>query len=325
MPRSPFTCRTILFIAATLGLTPCAFAQEKYPARPIEMIIPTAPGGGTDIALRMLAELVEPKLGQRIAIINKTGGSGAVGMNAITQGKPDGYTIGGLWNAPLTMVPHILPTPYQPTDYATVSLVTWAPLLLCTKKDFPANDGKELIEAIRSNPGKYSYGNDGVGATVHLAMERIFGKLGVKAKAVPFAGAGETLKAFLGDHIDMYGGSIAPIQPYLKNSSAKCLIVTSAERNPVLPQASSLADLGVPNESTVLWRGIIAPKAVPAERLAVLETAFAEAASSARFREFMESRGEEARGTSGADLRKLIDNEFAAHAQIMKDVGLNKK
>lgn len=315
-------------LAIALGMSAIALsagAQEKFPSRPIEMVIPTAAGGGTDIAYRMLAELVEPILGQKVVIVNKPGGGGYVGMAAIIQAKPDGYTIGGLWNAPLTMSPHMLPAPYSPGDYAAITLSTWAPTVLCVKAAFPAADGKAFIEELRKNPGKYTYGNDGVGGTLHLATERIFMKLGVKAQAVPFNGAGETLKAFLGDHIHIYGGSIAPVQPYLKNASAKCLIVSAAERNAGVPDASSLTDLGIPEESTVLWRGVIAPKALPADRIAVLQKAFAEAALSEKFKKFMESRGEEAKGSSPAEFRKLIDGEYAAMGKVMASIGLTKK
>lgn len=320
--------RTMKSVGAALALSMVALsavAQEKFPSRPIELVIPTAAGGGTDISLRMLAEVAEPILGQKVVVVNKTGGGGAVGMVAIIQAKPDGYTVGGLWNAPLTMTPHMLPAPYKPSDYAAVSLVTSAPTILCVKAAFPANDGKGFIEELRKNPGKFTYGNDGVGGTLHLASERVFSKLGVKARPVPFAGAGETLKAFLGDHIDIYAGSIPPILPYVKDKSAKCLMVTSAERNSVVPDAAGLADLGVPDEATVLWRGIIAPNGIPADRFAVLQKAFSEAAMSPKFKEFMQKRGEEAKGTSAAEFRKLIDTEYDAMGKVMASIGLTKK
>lgn len=307
-----------------IGLTGAA-AQEKYPSRPIEMVIPTAAGGGTDISLRMLAEIAEPTLGQKIVVVNKPGGGGTVGMAQIVQARPDGYTIGGLWNAPLTMTPHMLPAPYKNSDYAAVTLVTASPTILCVKAAFPANDGKGFIEELRKNPGKYTYGNDGVGGTIQLASERVFSKLGVKARPIPFAGAGETLKAFLGGHIDIYGGSIPPIMPYVKDKSAKCLMVTSAERNASVPEAAGLADLGAPGEATVLWRGIIAPRTLPADRLAVLQKAFAEAAQSAKFKDFMQKRGEEAKGSSSAEFRKLIDSEYEAMGKVMAAIGLTKK
>jgi tripartite-type tricarboxylate transporter receptor subunit TctC len=315
----------IVLALATVGTAFGAWGQEKFPSRPIEMVIPTAAGGGTDIAFRKLAELVEPILGQKVVIVNKTGGGGYVGMASIIQAKADGYTIGGLWNAPLTMSPHMLPAPYAPNDYEAVTLSTWAPTVLCVKTEFPAKDGKEFIEHLRQNPDKFTYGNDGVGGTLHLAAERIFMKLGVKARAVPFNGAGETLKAFLGDHVNIYGGSIAPVQPYLKDKSAKCLIVSAPERNAGVPGASSLTDLGIPEESTVLWRGVIAPKGLPADRLAALQKAFADAAKSDAFKAFMESRGEEAKGSSSGDFRQLIDTEYVSISKVMGAIGLTKK
>lgn len=317
------TVSQLLFLAC-LALS-SAVAQEKYPSRPIELVIPTAAGGGTDISLRMLAEIAGPILGQKIVVVNKPGGGGTVGMAQIVQARPDGYTIGGLWNAPLTMTPHMLPTPYKNGDYAAVTQVTASPTVLCVKASFPANDGKGFIEELRKNPGKYTYGNDGVGGTIQLASERVFTKLGVKARPIPFAGAGETLQAFLGGHIDIYGGSIPPIMPYVKDKSAKCLMVTSAERNASVPVAAGLADLGAADEATVLWRGIIAPRTLPADRLAVLQKAFAQAAQSAKFKEFMHKRGEEAKGSSSAEFHKLIDSEYEAMGKVMAAIGLTKK
>lgn len=318
------TYLAMLSLAGVVAGNASALAQEKFPSRPIEMVIPTAAGGGTDIAMRMLAELAEPLLGQKIAVVNKTGGGGGIGMVAVIKAKPDGYTIGGLWNAPLTMTPHLLPVPYVPTDYTTLTLSTWAPLVQCVKAAFAAKTGKEFIEELRKSPDKYTYGNDGVGGTAHLASERIFSKLGVKARAVPFNGAGETLKAFLGGHVDIYTGSIAPIQPYVKDATAKCLVLTSPDRNAALPDAASLTDLGIASEATVLWRGIIVPNGLPSDRMATLEKAFVEAAKSEKFRSFMEARGEEAKGSTPAELRKLIDSELAAMGTVTAALGLKK-
>src|SRR3990167_8617580 len=140
-----------------------AAAQEKFPARPIEIIVPTPPGGGTDITARLLAELAGPMLGQKVVVVNEAGAGGTLGMSAVVQAKPDGYTLGGLWNAPLTMTPHSQAVPYSLRDYAAISLVDTAPMVMCTQPDFAANSGKEFIEVIRNNPNKYTYGNDGVG------------------------------------------------------------------------------------------------------------------------------------------------------------------
>jgi tripartite-type tricarboxylate transporter receptor subunit TctC len=322
------TTKSSFILAAAFALLAAgapAIAQEKFPSRPIEIIVPTPPGGGTDITARMLAELVEPILGTKIVVVNKAGAGGSLGMNAVVQAKPDGYTLGGLWNAPLTMTPHSQAVPYTPQDYVTISLADQAPSLLCTKMDFPANTGKEFIDVLRANPNKYTYGNDGVGGTLHLSAERIFAKFGAKARPVPFGGAGETLKNFLGGHVDIYAGSIPPIVPHVKAGTTKCLLLTSKEKNSAVPQAASLSELGIPETATYLWHGIVGPKGIPADRVAILEKAFTQAARSDKFRQSMESKGVTAEGASGAEFRKLIDTEYRAMGEIATALGMAKK
>jgi tripartite-type tricarboxylate transporter receptor subunit TctC len=325
-PLRPATLIGVAAIGAAClaAVTQPASAQEKYPARPIEVIVPTPPGGGTDIAFRLLAEIAEPMLGQKLVVVNKAGGGGMIGMAQVVSARPDGYTLGGLWNAPLTMTPHMQQAPYSPADYVTISMADSAPMVLCTKQEFPAKDAREFIEHVRKNPGKFTYGNDGVGGTIQLSVERVFTKLGIKARPVPFGGAGETLKNFIGGHVDIYAGSIPPIVPYVKDASAKCLMLTGPDRNASLPQAASLADLGMSENSTALWHGMVGPKGIPADRLALLEKTFMQAAKTERFRQFMEPKGIKVEGTSGAEFRKVIDSEYAAMGQVMKAIGLTK-
>lgn len=302
-----------------------AAAQEKFPTRPIEIIVPTPPGGGTDITARLLAELAEPMLGQKVVVVNKAGAGGTLGMSAVVQAKPDGYTLGGLWNAPLTMTPHSQAVPYSLQDYVAISLVDTAPMVMCTQPDFPANSGKEFIEVIRNNPNKYTYGNDGVGGTIQLSFERIFTKLGIKARPVPFGGAGETLKNFLGGHVSIYAGSIPPIVSHVKAGAAKCLLLTSKEKSAAVPQAASLSELGIPETATYLWHGIVGPKGIPRDRIAILEKAFAQAAKSDKFRQMMEAKGVTVDGSGAAEFRKLIDTEFKAMGEVVTSLGMAKK
>jgi len=324
-PNTTHVLSALVVCANLLCAASPAAAQEKFPSRPIEIIVPTPPGGGTDITARLLAELVEPMLGQKVVVVNKAGAGGTLGMSAVVQAKPDGYTLGGLWNAPLTMTPHSQAVPYSLQDYVAISLADTAPALLCTKPDFPANTGKEFIEVIRSNPNKYTYGNDGVVGMLHLSTERIFTKLGIKARPVPFGGAGETLKNFLGGHVDIYAGSIPPIVPHVKAGAAKCLLLTSKEKNAAVPQAASLSELGIPETATYLWHGIVGPKGIPPDRVAILEKAFARAAKSDKFRQLMEAKGVTVEGSGAAEFRKLIDTEFKAMGEVVTSLGMAKK
>jgi tripartite-type tricarboxylate transporter receptor subunit TctC len=178
---------------------------------------------------------------------------------------------------------------------------------------------------VRQHPDRYTYGTDGVGATVQLAGERVFRAVGVKLRAVPFGGAGETLKAFLGGHVDIYGGSIPPVVGYVKEGRMRCPLVTSAERNPALPEATSLGELGIPERASDLWRGLIGPRGLPQDRADALEKAFRQAAQTPRFREALAQRGEQVVGSPGAAFRKLIESEFASNGEIIASLGLKKK
>jgi len=316
--------RTILLLV--LLAAAAAQAQERFPARPIEVIVPTPPGGGVDIVTRLLASLVEPALGTKVVVSNKPGGGGALGVAQLTQARPDGHTVAAVWNAPMTILPHTLGVPYALEDYLPITQLTGGtPFVFCAKPEFPAAGGKEFVELLRANPGKYTYGNDGVAGSVQLAAERAFGQLGVRLRPVPFGGAGETLKNFLGGHVDLYGGTIPTILEFVRGRQAKCLLVTSPQRTPALPDAASLGELGVPETASELWRGIIAPKGVPAERAAVLEKAFRQATQHPKFLEFEASRSEAAVGSSAAEFAQLIRAEHQANADVIKRLGLGRK
>jgi len=322
------TARNALVAAMTLGavLMPDAGrAQERFPAKPIEMIIPTAPGGGTDASLRYLSELAEAHLGQKVVILNKPGGSGAVGVTALTTSKPDGYTVAGVWFAPLTVAPHMLPVAYAPTDYVPVSLSVIVPLVFCVKASFPAKTGAEFLEHLRANPDKYTYGTDGVGGASQLAAERLSRVASFKIRGIPFTDSGAILKNFLGDHVNIYMGVIAPIQAYVQSGEAKCLLLTTPDRNAALPDAAGLSDVGHAGAGTLVWRGVIAPKQTPPDRIKILEEAYSKAAKSEQFQAFMQKQGGLAIGSTSAEFAKTVEQDYADFGMIVKDLGIGKK
>ena len=317
-----------MFAGAVLALAGSAIgqAQEKFPTRPIELIVPTPPGGGVDIVARLLGELVEPFLGAKVVVVNKAGAGGALGVALLTQAKPDGYTLAAVWNSPMTITPHTQSAGYGLDDYTPITQLTGGtPFVFCVRPDFPAANGKEFFDVVRNAPGKYTYGNDGVAGTVQLAGERVFGRVGAKLRPVPFGGAGETVKNFLGGHIDIYGGTIPTILEYVRAGQAKCLLVTTPARVPVIPDTTSLGELGLADASSELWRGIIGPKGMPAERVALLEKAFHQATQQRKFVEFETSRSESAVGGSARDFAKLIRAEYEANAEILKRLGFTRK
>jgi len=317
--------------AALLSLTLCSMgvapghAAEKFPSHPIQLIVPTPPGGGTDVASRLLASIAEKSLGQKILVLNKPGAGGAIGVQAMLGAKPDGYTIAGVWNAPMTVTPHMFKVSYDLNSYVPIVLSDVAPQVFCVMKDFPASDGKAFLQTLKDNPNKYTYGTDGVSGTVHLAAELIFASTGIKQRAVPYGGAGETLEAFLGGHVDIYGGSIPPILPFVQKGSVKCLMSTSADSNKTLPQAASLSELGAPHDETLLWHAIVAPAQIPPDRLAVLEHAFQDAAHSEKYQTFAANQGETAVAWGSKQSTEAINKEYVAYGKVISDLGLQRK
>jgi tripartite-type tricarboxylate transporter receptor subunit TctC len=314
----PIALTRLAAAIACLAISTAALAVEA-----LKMIIPTPPGGGTDGYFRVLAREAEPFLGEPIVVLNVPGAGGTIGVAQMVRAQPDGQTVAAVWLGPITVSPNTMKVPYAPSDYIPIVQVSSAPYVLCVHPDFPASDGKGLIEALKKNPDKYTYGNDGAGGPGHLGTARILKATGTSARDIPFKGAGETLTSFLGRHVDIYVGSIPPILQHVQAGAAKCLLVTSAERVAALPNASSLKDLGIPGEETILWRALIAPKGTPPDRIARLETAFEKAAMSPAARKFLQDAGEETVIRKGAELRRYIDAEYEAMGRIAKALNLS--
>ena len=203
--------------------------------------------------------------------------------------------------------------------------IGYSAYVLCVQPDFSANTGREFLEAVKASPGKFTYGNDGVGGTMQLAAERIFAKAGAKVRAVPFGGAGETARNFLGGHVDFYGGSLPPILAHVKAGKAKCLLLTSAAGNSALPQASGLDAVGLASEETVLWWGMIAPVKTPETIRVALEKAFVEAANTPAFRETMEKQGAAHQVRGAGETATLIQDELKALGEVAAALKIERK
>ena len=311
------------FLLAAASALP-AIAQT-YPTRPVTLIVPAPTGGGTDVFARVLAEIVEGELKQKFVVENRSGAGGTLGTTQIANARPDGYTVGFIWNSPLTTSPHSLNVAYTPDSYRSVMSIGYSSYVLCAQPGFPAKDAKEFIAKLKTPDARYTYGNDGIGGTMQLAAERVFQSLGVKVRAIPFGGAGETAKNFLGGHIDFYGGSLPPILPHVQAGTAKCLLLTSAGKNDALPAADGLAVLGLEAAETVLWWGLIAPKGVPEPVFETLQKAFIAAANSDKFKDAMKKQGATLRVLDGKATDALVRSELTALGEVAKSLGIQKK
>jgi tripartite-type tricarboxylate transporter receptor subunit TctC len=297
-------------------------AEDAYPRKPITLIVPGPPGGGTDLLARQVAEAVRPTLGVRVVVENKSGAGGALGITLITEARPDGYTLGFVFNGPLTAVPSTRQVAYTVNSYKPLVQIGYSSYVMCVAPDFPASNAHEFLNVLKQNPGKYTYGTDGVGGTMQLAAEQIFQNFGIKETAVPFGGAGETARNFLGGHIDIYGGSLQAILPNVEAKKAKCLLLTSGSDNKAVPQASGVDALGLPKASAGLWWGVIGQKDLPAPIVKTLIDAFTQAAKSPSVQAALASVNADPVVHGPEEFRKMIEQEATGFSAVATRLGL---
>jgi tripartite-type tricarboxylate transporter receptor subunit TctC len=314
----------LVVFAALMASVFSPLRADTYPERPIQLVVPAGPGSSTDTIMRSLAQVAAPMLGQSIVILNKPGASGTIGVSYVTRSEPDGYTIGGVPSGAITMAPHVAAQSFQESDYRIVAMITQAAGVLCVHPDFPAKNAEEFLAELRNNPDKYTYGSDGVGAFVQFSTARIFRPAGIRQRIIPYSGADQTVTAFISRTIDIYGGAIATIAPFVAEGKAKCLLLTTARRFATLPHVESLADVKMPQAQTLLWRAVIAPRDLPPDRFEKLRDVLTRAAQSPEFRAMAEKRGEEVWAISAEDAAKYANAEFVQMEQLARELHLKQ-
>ena len=303
--------------AAAALASPATFAADA-----LKLIIPTAPGGGTDGYFRVLAKEAEPFLKEPVIVVNVPGAGGTIGVAQVVRSTPDGQTVAAVWLGPVTVSPHTMKVPYTPTDYIPVIQVSSAPYVLCVHPDFPAKNAREFLTELKNNPDKYTYGSDGVGAFVQFSTARIFQPEGIRQRIIPYSGADQTVTAFLSRTIDIYGGAIATIAPFVAEGKAKCLLLTTARRFATLPDVESLEDIKMAQAQTLLWRAVIAPRDIPQDRFDKLRDVLTRAAQSPEFKAMANKRGEEVWTISAEDAAKYASGEFVQMEQLARELHL---
>ena len=321
-PWSRWLLAALAAASLTSPLQPAS--AEQFPDRPIRIIVPVGAGGGTDVFARALADTASSALGQPVVVENRPGASGTIGVQQVINASPDGYTVGFVWNSPLTAAPHSTNTRYTPDDYVAMFDIGYSAYTLCAQPSFPANSLKEMIEEVRARPNTYTWGNEGAGGALHLGVERVLQTLGLKMTVVPFQGGSQSLNALLGGHISFYGGSVVVGMGAIRAKTMKCLLLTTAEDNPEVPGASGLASIGLADHAVTIWWGMIAPKGIPAERMERLQKAFQDALQSERMRGILAAQGATPRMRTGDTLRTAIHNEYTALGDVAKRLGLQK-
>jgi tripartite-type tricarboxylate transporter receptor subunit TctC len=257
-------CAALLLTALVIGATaPPVFAQT-YPSRPVEFVIPFAPGGPTDTAIRLIQPALSANLGAPVVLVNKAGGGGAIGMDAVAKARPDGYTLAATVRSTLTILPATqADVSYKISDFAAIGTYALDSQIVMVKSGAPWKTLEELIEHVRKNPGKLTYGSAGQGTNSFFTMELLKLAYGLDLAHVPFAGSGPVKNAILGGHVQVGAAALSPLLSVIRSGDVTPLVTSATRRNPALPTVPTLAEKGQPDISLSTWAELWAPGKTP--------------------------------------------------------------
>ena len=240
---------------------------QSYPNKPIRMIVPFPPGGGNDVIARLVAQKLSARWGQSIVIDNRAGANGIVGLTAVAQAAPDGYTLGIAAAGPMAVNPSLYDKlSYDPIkDFAPITNMVIYPLLLVTHPSVPAKNFRELLTLAKDKPGTLFFASPGSGNSGHLAGELLNSLAKVNTVHVPYKGQGPATADLLAGQVQMLYSSIPPVLPLVQQGKLNALAIGSAKRLASLPNVPTIAESGVPGYEAYSWIGIVAPAKTPAD------------------------------------------------------------
>ena len=320
-----FTSVRAMAIICLLAAAGCG-QQAEYPARPIELVVPWGAGGGTDAVGRMLANLLEQDLGKPVNVVNRIGGSGVVGHDAIASARPDGYTI-GIITVEIAMMRHQGLTELSSDSYTPLALINSDPTSIQVRSDSPYQDLGDLIAAIRANPGRIKASGTAQGGIWHVALYGLLHDLGIPPASVvwvPSNGNAPAMLDLVAGGVDVVAGSLPEARSLIDAGKVRSLVVLDDRNSPLYPEVPT-AKAAIDSDWTMGgWRGVAAPRGLPPEIEARLTAAVKKAYDSAEFRDFMESRGFSLRWAGPAEFAEYMAESDRQMGEAMKLVGLAK-
>jgi tripartite-type tricarboxylate transporter receptor subunit TctC len=308
----------LLFMAFSTG-----DAKALHPERAVRIVVPFAPGGGTDVVARTLAQEMASDLGVSVVIENKPGAGTIIGTQAVAASAPDGYTLlmGTFSHAVNSSLSANLP--YDPhKDFAAVALIARSFNLVVVNPKSPLQSIADLIAAAKADPDKLSYGTFGVGTSAHLAGELFKDMAKVNLTAVPYKGAAPAITDLIGGQIEVMFTTVASAAALVESGQLRAIAVTSAERSPAFPQLPTVSEAGVPGYSAESWYGLFAPARTPADIVDRLNRSAALAVQSAAFRRLAANEGMVMITRSPEELDRYVRGEEERWRRVIEDAGI---
>lgn len=312
-----FHMRSLIALAALVFATG-ALAQP-YPNRPVKLVVPWPTGGAVDTIGRLIADNIAGPIGQPVVIDNRPGAAGAIGTEFVAKAPPDGYTLLMGSTTVISVNPALQKLPYEPTDFAPITMVAFVPHMLVIPAEVPANNLKEFVAWVRANPGKVSYASAGPGTPHHIAGEMFKSMTGVEMLQIPYKGTGPALVDLLANRVQFMSVEAVAALPHVRAGKLKALGVATPARNALAPEVPTVAEAGLPGFEVTAWYGVVAPLGVPQPAADLLAKTISKALEDATFREKLSSMGATPVGGTPEAFGAILKVENAKWAKAIKD------
>lgn len=309
----------ILAAAALTALLAAPGLAQDYPTKPIKLIVPFPPGGGTDVVSRVVAQKLGETTGWTVVVDNKPGSGGSVGLGLASKAPADGYTVVMAQNANLVINPILGKAHYDPIkDFAPIGLAASAPQVLVVAKDSPIKSVEDLLKAAKDKGGKLTFASPGIGTSSHLAGELLQQIAQVKFRHVPYKGASQALPDLMGGRVDIYISSVPSVSVQIKEGVLRPVALFATKRDAEFPDVPTFEEKGIKNSDAATWWGLAAPAGTPAEIVAKLNTELNQVLKQPDTRAKLRAAGAEAMGGSAEEFAALIKSDVPKWTAVIK-------
>ena len=312
--------RSIVLALTTAALVPAALAQDKWPSKPIRIVVPFPAGGTSDVLARLVGLKLSESLGQTVLVDNKPGSSGNLGADAVAKSAPDGHTLVLMDVGNLAISPSLYKLPFNvASDFAPVAMVAYSPHLLVTSSKVPANTAKELIDWVKAQNGKANFAAAaGMGSATHLAGVLFAQRAGLDWGYVPYKGGAQAMSDLIGGQVDVTFNGMVATYPHVKSGKIKLIAVSSSRRNPTLGDVPTVGET-LPGFLTGSWQGLLAPAGTPQPVVDRLNQEIKRIMALPDIKERLQALGADSHDMSPAQFRDWLGNEMKAMAKVVKD------
>lgn len=321
---SRFVLIAFAFVAATRTAEAADARAQLYPSKPIRLVAPFAPGGGTDILARIIGQKLAESLGQPVIVDNRTGASGIIGAEIVARASPDGYTLLMGSVGPNAIHASLYKKlPYDPaSDFAAITLVGFVPNILVVHPSLPAKSVKELVALAKSQPGQLSFASAGLGSPAHLAGALLNQIAGINMVHIPYKGGAAAMPDVLAGQVPVMFPDLLLTLPHVRAGKLRGLAVTTAKRSSAIPELPTVAESGFPRYEVSLWYALIAPANTPAHIVSKLSSEVRKLLQTTSVKEQLAKQGAEPVGSTPEECAAYINSEIQKWKKVVRDADI---